>query len=155
MAIGRWFILILCACVSAQGLHGQESAPAPAVPAHADSDPVLEHRPASAAPATTDSDPAVAHRPAPASRPAVPEIIPLLVPSMLLQPLVENCIKHGLAPKVEGGTIRIRSRLTESHLTLEVEDDGVGMSASRESQKVGEPEGAGKINPPYLPVRSN
>jgi two-component system LytT family sensor kinase len=72
-----------------------------------------------------------------------PNSLDLMVPSMLLQPLVENCIKHGLSPKIEGGTIRIRSRLTESHLTLEVEDDGVGMSASRESQKMGEPDGAG------------
>ena len=72
-----------------------------------------------------------------------PASLDLMVPSMLLQPLVENCIKHGLAPKIEGGTIRIRSRLTESHLTLEVEDDGVGMSASRESQKVGVHDGAG------------
>jgi len=72
-----------------------------------------------------------------------PASLDLMVPSMLLQPLVENCIKHGLSPKIEGGTIRIRSRVTASHLTLEVEDDGVGMSASRESQKMGEPEGAG------------
>src|SRR6266850_1198104 len=72
-----------------------------------------------------------------------PASLDLMVPSMLLQPLVENCIKHGLSPKIEGGTIRIRSRLTESHLTLEVEDDGIGMSASRESQKVGVHDGAG------------
>jgi len=65
-----------------------------------------------------------------------PASLDLMVPSMLLQPLVENCIKHGLSPKIEGGTIRIRSRVTASHLTLEVEDDGVGMSASRESQKM-------------------
>ena len=72
-----------------------------------------------------------------------PESLDLMVPSMLLQPLVENCIKHGLAPKVEGGTIRIRSRLTATQITLEVEDDGVGMTASQQSQKLGEPEGAG------------
>ncbi len=72
-----------------------------------------------------------------------PASLDLMVPSMLLQPLVENCIKHGLSPKVEGGTIRIRSRLTETQITLEVEDDGVGMSASQQSQKLGEPAGAG------------
>jgi two-component system LytT family sensor kinase len=60
-----------------------------------------------------------------------------------LQPLVENCIKHGLSPKVEGGTIRIRSRLTATQITLEVEDDGVGMVASKQSQTVGQPTGAG------------
>ena len=53
----------------------------------------------------------------------------VMVPSMLLQPLVENCIKHGLASKVEGGSIHLRSRLSPSGLVIEVEDDGVGMSA--------------------------
>lgn len=50
------------------------------------------------------------------------------VPSMLLQPLVENSIKHGLANKVEGGTIRIRARVADDHLHLTVEDDGVGIT---------------------------
>ena len=72
-----------------------------------------------------------------------PASLDLMVPSMLLQPLVENCIKHGLAPKVDGGTISIRSRVTDTQITLEVEDDGVGMMASQQAQKLGEPEGAG------------
>jgi two-component system LytT family sensor kinase len=55
----------------------------------------------------------------------------VVVPSMLLQPLVENSIKHGLAPKVEGGSIYLRSRVTESKLIIEVEDDGVGMGAAQ------------------------
>ncbi len=50
---------------------------------------------------------------------------------MLLQPLVENCIKHGLAPQVEGGSITLRSRVIKSRLVIEVEDDGVGMGAAR------------------------
>src|SRR5579862_3457222 len=50
-----------------------------------------------------------------------------LVPSMILQPLVENAFKHGLSSKVEGGTIYLRSRCAEHRLVLEVEDDGVGM----------------------------
>ena len=50
-----------------------------------------------------------------------------LVPSMLLQPLVENSIKHGLSPKVEGGMIRVRSRIENGRLHLLVEDDGVGI----------------------------
>ena len=53
-----------------------------------------------------------------------------MVPSMLLQPLVENSIKHGLASKIEGGSIYLRSRLTDSHLIIEVEDDGVGMGSA-------------------------
>ncbi len=54
----------------------------------------------------------------------------ILVPSMMLQPLVENSIKHGLSPKVEGGAITLRSRMLGDTLTVEVEDDGVGMSGN-------------------------
>ena len=52
-----------------------------------------------------------------------------MVPSMILQPLVENAFKHGLSSKVEGGSIYLRSRCAEHRLVLEVEDDGVGMPA--------------------------
>jgi two-component system LytT family sensor kinase len=55
------------------------------------------------------------------------DTLDMLVPSMLLQPLVENSIKHGLSSKVEGGTIRIHGRRSESRLHLLVEDDGVGI----------------------------
>jgi len=51
----------------------------------------------------------------------------VLVPSILLQPLIENSIKHGLEPRIEGGTITIRSRIAGSSVVVEVEDDGVGM----------------------------
>jgi two-component system, LytTR family, sensor kinase len=54
----------------------------------------------------------------------------VMVPSMLLQPLVENSIKHGLSPKIDGGSIFLRSRLSDSRLVIEVEDDGVGMGAA-------------------------
>jgi two-component system LytT family sensor kinase len=56
-----------------------------------------------------------------------PETLDMLVPSMLLQPLVENSIKHGLSTKVEGGTIRLRARRVDARLELVVEDDGVGI----------------------------
>jgi two-component system LytT family sensor kinase len=59
----------------------------------------------------------------------------VMIPSMLLQPLVENSIKHGLASKIEGGSIFLRSRLTDSQLILEVEDDGVGMGAAHLLEK--------------------
>ncbi|MGB9454458.1 MAG: histidine kinase [Bryobacteraceae bacterium] len=55
------------------------------------------------------------------------DTLDMLVPSMLLQPLVENSIKHGLSSKVEGGTIRIRTRRSGSRVELLVEDDGVGI----------------------------
>lgn len=59
-----------------------------------------------------------------------PQSLEVMVPSMLLQPLVENSIKHGLASKIEGGSIFLRSRMSDAHLILEVEDDGVGMGAA-------------------------
>jgi two-component system LytT family sensor kinase len=60
-----------------------------------------------------------------------PATIDLLVPSMLLQPLVENSIRHGLASKVDGGTIRVRSRLSAGRLQILVEDDGVGIPEAK------------------------
>jgi two-component system LytT family sensor kinase len=56
-----------------------------------------------------------------------PNSLDAMVPSMLLQPLVENSIKHGISSKIEGGSIYLRSRVTESLMIIEVEDDGVGM----------------------------
>jgi two-component system LytT family sensor kinase len=60
-----------------------------------------------------------------------PGSLDVVVPSMLLQPLVENSIKHGLAPKVEGGSVYLRSRVVDSRLVIEVEDDGVGMGGAQ------------------------
>ncbi len=57
-----------------------------------------------------------------------PSSLDVLVPSMMLQPLVENSIKHGLSPKVEGGSITLRSRINGDRLIVEVEDDGVGIA---------------------------
>jgi two-component system LytT family sensor kinase len=56
------------------------------------------------------------------------ETLHVVVPGMLLQPLIENSIKHGLEPRISGGTVTLRSRITEDGMLLiEVEDDGVGM----------------------------
>jgi len=60
-----------------------------------------------------------------------PATLDMLVPSMLLQPIVENSIRHGLASKVDGGTVRIRSRLMGTRLQVLVEDDGVGIPESK------------------------
>lgn len=50
-----------------------------------------------------------------------------LVPNMLLQPLIENSIKHGLGPKIDGGTIWLRSAVRGGRLHIELEDDGIGI----------------------------
>ena len=50
---------------------------------------------------------------------------------MLLQPLIENSIKHGLEPRLNGGTVTLRGRVADSQLLLEVEDDGVGIAPDR------------------------
>jgi len=53
------------------------------------------------------------------------------VPSMLLQPIIENSIKHGIGSKVEGGTIRVKSHLNGERMHLVIEDDGVGIPDDR------------------------
>jgi two-component system, LytTR family, sensor kinase len=54
------------------------------------------------------------------------------VPSMLLQPLVENAVRHGIAPLVEGGTIVIQSKLHDGQLQIIVKNSGV--IAARENK---------------------
>lgn len=64
----------------------------------------------------------------------VPEYLyPLALPPMLLQPLVENAIKHGLEPKVEGGEIRIAAAAEHNLLRIEVRDTGIGFSDYHQS----------------------
>jgi two-component system, LytTR family, sensor kinase len=53
------------------------------------------------------------------------------VPSMLLQPIVENCLKHGLAPKIGGGKIELRTTNRDGRLCIEIEDNGVGISEEK------------------------
>ncbi len=60
-----------------------------------------------------------------------PDTLDVIVPSMILQPLVENAIKHGLARKVGPGHIVIRSRRERDVAIIEVEDDGLGISEER------------------------
>ncbi|MGC2298066.1 MAG: histidine kinase [Acidobacteriaceae bacterium] len=65
------------------------------------------------------------------AREIAPQTLEIPVPSMLLQPLVENSIKHGLEPRIAGGVITLRSRLEHGKLIVEVEDDGVGIAPGR------------------------
>jgi LytS/YehU family sensor histidine kinase len=56
------------------------------------------------------------------------------VPSMLLQPIVENALKHGLASKLGGGELTIRTESRDSRVIISVEDNGVGISKERMAQ---------------------
>jgi two-component system LytT family sensor kinase len=62
-----------------------------------------------------------------------PRTLNLLVPSILLQPLIENSIKHGLEPRIHGGTVTLRSRLEGNRVSIEVADDGVGITSRPET----------------------
>src|SRR5215468_10056849 len=57
--------------------------------------------------------------------------IEAFVPSMLLQPIVENCLKHGLALKLGGGKIELRTTSNDGRLRIEIEDNGVGISEEK------------------------
>jgi len=74
------------------------------------------------------------------------ETLDIIVPSMLLQPLVENSIKHGLSRKVGGGRITIRAMLRSGHAVIEVHDDGLGMSEERLEQAFGGGIGLSNVN---------
>ncbi len=63
-----------------------------------------------------------------------PDTLDRPVPSMILQPIVENSIKHGLAPKVGGGRVVVRSHRQDGRIVIEVEDNGLGMSDDRLEQ---------------------
>ena len=57
------------------------------------------------------------------------------IPSLILQPIVENALKHGLAPKVGPGCLRISARLEGNQLCIKVEDDGIGAAWASLSKK--------------------
>jgi hypothetical protein len=64
------------------------------------------------------------------------------LPPLMLQPLVENAIHHGLEPKLEGGTLAVRARVQGNELQLTVEDDGLGPDAPPR-RSAGKPGGNG------------
>ncbi len=59
------------------------------------------------------------------------------LPPMLLQPLVENAIRHGIAPLVDGGTVRIAARRVAGQLELEIADNGAGATPEALTQTAG------------------
>lgn len=56
------------------------------------------------------------------------------VPSLILQPIVENAIEHGIAPRASGGRITITAQLVNDRLRIEIRDDGVGLDAAAETK---------------------
>jgi two-component system LytT family sensor kinase len=59
----------------------------------------------------------------------IPEkLLPTKVPPMILQPLVENAVKHGVAPKIDGGNITIKASKNNHNIQFEIEDTGVGLT---------------------------
>src|SRR5690242_17972399 len=69
-----------------------------------------------------------------------PEAAGEQIPSLILQPLVENALKHGLGPKPGRGQLRISAELADERIRLRVEDDGVGLESH------GTPPGLGLSN---------
>ncbi len=59
-----------------------------------------------------------------------PEVLDAEVPNLLLQPLVENAIRHGIAPRAAAGRIELRARRCGDTLRIELRDDGIGLPAN-------------------------
>ena len=71
------------------------------------------------------------------------EALEIVVPSLVLQPLVENAIRHGIASREGAGELRIAARAEGDRLVLEVEDDGAGLERW---ERAGRPRGLGLVN---------
>ena len=65
------------------------------------------------------------------------ELFPAQVPSLILQPMVENAVKHGIAKRVQGGAIRIAASRSNGRLTLSVYNDGPGLPVGWEKTHSG------------------
>ena len=58
-----------------------------------------------------------------------------LVPSLILQPLIENAIKYAITPSEEGGTLRVSARVQHQTLVIQVSDTGPGLGNGNNGQK--------------------
>jgi two-component system sensor histidine kinase AlgZ len=67
----------------------------------------------------------------------VSETLDALVPIMLLQPLVENAIRHGIAPRMEGGTVAVRSRIRDKRLQILIANSGLPAPIKRRTPENG------------------
>lgn len=61
----------------------------------------------------------------------------VMVPSLILQPLVENAVRHGLSPRPGGGTVWVRATIEDTVLCLVIEDDGVGFDEDWTDDRAG------------------
>ena len=73
------------------------------------------------------------------------ELDAIYIPPMLMQPHIENAIKHGVEKKEGTGTIRIEISLLDHHLKCVIQDDGIGREKSAVNQKKGHVSVAGKL----------
>jgi sensor histidine kinase YesM len=73
-----------------------------------------------------------------------PETLDAYIPNMILQPLIENAIQHGIAPRVSGGVVEIRAYRAKEKIILSVRDDGSGLESN--AQSFGKDEAAGLRN---------
>lgn len=75
------------------------------------------------------------------------ELLDIKIPRLVLQPLVENALFHGIQPKGEPGTISISAFLEKEHLIIAVKDDGVGMNEEQLNKLQEYKKPAEKIHP--------
>ena len=68
------------------------------------------------------------------------------VPAMIVQPLVENAIKHGISKRLEGGRIVIRARRDDGRVVIEIEDNGTGLPQESQEGDKGDGLGIGLTN---------
>jgi two-component system, LytTR family, sensor kinase len=73
-----------------------------------------------------------------------PTCLGIYLPPMILQPLVENSVKYGIAPKEEGGTISLTVKRSGSVIFFEIKDDGLGSKAKKVMD--GSSSGVGMLN---------
>lgn len=71
------------------------------------------------------------------------------IPVLILQPLVENAVRHGISKKTGGGTVTVRMKQIKDYIDIEIEDDGVGMSGDKQAEIFNETaanQGVGLLN---------
>lgn len=75
-----------------------------------------------------------------------PEVADARVPLLVVQPLVENALRHGLAPRVEAGVVTVRAHRENGATRIDVEDSGVGLPAGWSLSALGPGQGTGLRN---------